>query len=153
MEIRKAEKKDLAKVLKHRMEFVASIREIEHPELFRQATKEYLQDHYNRGDLLIYLALDDGKIIASCMLSIFATMPTPSCLYGCSGRVLNVYTLEGFRRQGLATSLMRAMMMEARRMGVEKLLLDYTEDGHPLFQKLGFRDLDNQMEYSLPPMY
>ena len=34
-------------------------------------------------------------------------------------------------------------------MGVEQIELDYTEDGFPLYQSLGFKKLEHQMALSL----
>lgn len=59
--------------------------------------------------------------------------------------MLNVYTLEAYRHQGLAYDLLTKLIEEAKRLGVGKIQLDYTDDGYPLYKKIGFVELDREM--------
>ena len=42
-----------------------------------------------------------------------------------------------------------ALFADAKRRGVERSELDYTEDGYPLYQSLGFKRLERQMALTL----
>ena len=53
---------------------------------------------------------------------------------------MNVYTVPGFRRRGIARMLVTALMDEARQRGVTEISLDATEAGRPLYRALGFQD-------------
>ena len=78
MEYKKLELDDMDAFVENRMEFVTSIRNIENISLFRAKTKQYIKKHINSDRLIVYIAMDDKKIISSCMLSIFETIPLPS---------------------------------------------------------------------------
>jgi len=149
MEIRKAEILDIDIVTNNRIEFVTSISNIQNINEFRVETKKYLEDHLNDGSLLYYMAVEGEQIIASCMLCIYMTIPIPSCLNGKSGILLNVYTLKEYRRQGLASKLISKLIDDAKNLGVHTILLDYTDDGYPLYKSLGFKELNRQMELKL----
>lgn len=149
MELRKATLRDLDAFVENRMEFVKSIREINDMNNFRNSTVAYLEEHIGKEDLSIYIAIDDTKIVSSCMACIFQTVPLPSCPKGKSAELLNVYTLKEYRRKGLAEKLIRMLLCQLKKDGVEKVLLDYTDMGLPLYQKIGFTPLNHQMQLRL----
>lgn len=145
MEYRQGNRNDLELFLKNRMEFASALKELPDTAGFRRSTENYLKEHIDRDDLLIFLALDNGKIISSCMACVITTAPLPSRLSGKSAEVLNVYTLKEYRRQGHAAKLLNMLLEELKRRGIPKVVLEYTDDGFPLYQTLGFKDLDRQM--------
>lgn len=57
-----------------------------------------------------------------------------------AGYVANLWTDPAFRRQGLATALMRRVLAEARRAGVRRLVLSATRAGREVYARLGFQD-------------
>lgn len=145
MEYRQGTRNDLELFLENRMEFASSLKELPDTAGFRKSTETYLKEHIDQDDLLIFLALDNEKIISSCMACIITTAPLPSRLSGKSAEVLNVYTLKEYRRQGHAAKLLNMLFEELKRRGIPKVVLEYTDDGFPLYQTLGFKDLDRQM--------
>ena len=149
MEIRKAKLEDLDMLVDNRLEFVTSIRKIENEEQLRLDTKEYLISHLNSDSLLYYICLEEEKIVSSCLLCIYNTIPTPSSLNGKRGLLLNVYTLKGYRRRGLASKVITQLIQEAKKLEVSRIQLDYTEDGLPLYESLGFKKLDHEMGITL----
>ncbi|MBC5649278.1 GNAT family N-acetyltransferase [Christensenella tenuis] len=149
MKYRQMKSGDPAAFLENRMEFVSTIREMGDSSIFRRRTAEYLAKHIEREDLIVFLAIDEGKIAASCMACIFETVPLPSCPRGRSAEPLNVYTKKDFRRQGHAEKLLRLPLSEAKKRGVEKIVLEATEDGLSLYKKLGFTPLEGQMALRL----
>ncbi|MDR3645602.1 MAG: GNAT family N-acetyltransferase [Clostridia bacterium] len=148
MEFRKAGMEDIDLLTENRMEFVTAVSHIQNPEEFRRATKEYLREHLE-DDLIYYICTDAGKIVSSCLLCIYRTLPLPSAINGKHGLLLNVYTLKEYRRQGLAKSLISNLICDAREMGVSRISLNYTDEGYPLYQELGFVKCDREMEMKL----
>ncbi len=149
MNIRKVKLSDIEMLLDNRLEFVCSIRNIANKEEFRIQTREYLKKHIEDDSLLSFIAVDDGKIVASCILCIYETLPVPSCLNGRTGLLLNVYTLKEYRHKGLAYDLLTQLIDEAKSLKVGKIQLDYTDDGYHLYKKLGFVELDREMVLKL----
>ncbi len=149
MEIRQVKLSDIDMLVDNRLEFVSSIRNITNRDEFRMRTREYLQKHLEDDLLLAFIATDNGLIVSSCILCIYETLPVPSCLNGRAGLLLNVYTLKAYRYQGLACSLLTKLIEEAKGLGVGKILLEYTDDGYPLYKKMGFEELDREMVLKL----
>lgn len=149
MEYRQANREDLENFIDVRMEFASSMGEIPTMERFREETAAYLRGHLGKDDLLIFIAADKGRIIATCMACIFMTVPLPSCSSGKIAVLLNVSTLKDHRRKGHAAKLLRLTLEELKRRGVRKVILDHTDDGFPLYKKLGFETSERHMSLSL----
>ena len=79
MEYRRANRGDIERFVENRVEFAASIRQIDELELFRKRTRDYVEEHMEKDDMVIFIAVEGDKIISSCMACIFHTA---ECLYG-----------------------------------------------------------------------
>ena len=62
---------------------------------------------------------------------------------GRTGQLLNVYTRPAYRRRGLATLILQALLVEAAQRQVSLLELAATPAGKALYEKLGFRETDS----------
>ena len=63
--------------------------------------------------------------------------------------VLNVYTEPEWRRRGVAEALMREVIRWAREERLDRLVLHASEQGRPLYQRLGFA-ATNEMRFQGP---
>lgn len=149
MEFRKGTPEDLEMLTQNRMDFVTSIAPAENLGDFRQATRQYLAEHLRDGSLFYYVCIDGGRIVSSCILCVYRTLPIPSSPGGKSGLLLNVCTVREYRRRGLAKTLITRLIEDARAMGLRKLSLDYTDAGYPLYRSLGFVKCNRDMEMRL----
>ena len=149
MEYRKAKEKDLDLFIENRMEFINTMRSMDGKERFREQTRNYIKEHIYKDDLLIYLAMENNEIAASCMACLYTTVPLPSCPSGKCAELLNVYTKKDYRRQGHAEKLISLLMEEAKELGIEKIWLDYTAEGYTLYKKIGFVELEHRMEIKI----
>lgn len=148
MEYRKANRQDIDMFVKNRVEFATSIRDIDDVPAFEKKTKAYVEAHID-SDLVVFLAVDNGAIIASCMACIYHTAPLPGCLSGNIAEIFNVYTKKEHRRKGHAKMLLNKTIDEVRKRGVEVVRLDYTDDGLRLYEQLGFTLAEHQMQLIL----
>lgn len=147
--IRQAKKTDIDQLTQIRLDFANLIRKIDEEEVFLQRTRTYFEKNLEQNSLISFLAVQDEKIIATVILCVYETLPTPNNQIGKTGLLLNVYTEDKYRRQGIALELMNRLIEEARNQGIGKIILDYTKDGYPLYKKLGFVELDKEMKLSL----
>jgi hypothetical protein len=65
------------------------------------------------------------------------------------GHVLNFYTRRGFRRKGYGRELMAFMIVYAKEHGFNRLFLNATEDGAPLYRKAGYQEVKDAMSLEL----
>ena len=54
--------------------------------------------------------------------------------------MLNVYTRPQFRRRGVARELMKMLLSEAGRLGLDFVELKSTDEGYELYRSVGFED-------------
>jgi len=92
-----------------------------------------------------------GEIIAGAGLQLRELLPRPDAarerlVRGPQGLVLNVYTERAWRRRGVADALMRELLRWCRGNGIESVVLHASDDGRPLYDKLGFTPT-NEMRY------
>jgi len=114
------------------------------------ACGRYFHEAMGAGSFRAWVAVTaDGTVVASGGLVIDCHPPGPDNLGGQTGYLMSLSTARAFRRRGLATRIMRAMLAALRESGIPAAALHATDAGRPLYAALGFRD-SNEMRLSLP---
>ncbi len=98
------------------------------------------KDYFLNGDQTTVLVLDEGKVIACASMSYMWIMPTFSHPTGKRAHLMNVYTNNNYRRQGIARKMVQMLIDDAWNKGATEISLDATESGRPLYESLGFGD-------------
>ena len=111
----------------------------ENEEKIKNQLKEYLGNHIGR-DCYVFAAKEDNTVIATAFLVVFEKPANPRFLNGKVGDVLNVYTMPEKRRQGIAGNLMKMLIEHGEKLHLDFIELKATDDGYPLYKKLGFED-------------
>ena len=83
------------------------------------------------------------------MLCFLRMLPTEDHPAGLRARLMNMYTVPGFRRRGIARALVTALIDEARQHGATEISLDATVAGRPLYRAPGFRESGGAMTLNL----
>ena len=99
----------------------------------------YYRERLGR-DLLVYVVRDRDSIASCAFLLVVRKPMSPAFPTGMTGTVLNVYTRPAWRRRGMARALMETMLRDTREMGLSVVELKATDDGYPLYLKVGFVD-------------
>lgn len=150
IEIRKAEatEKDIELLTFLRMQMREEREEVPPPEnmdLFREQLKEYFASSLAKGSFISFLVFIDGKAAACSGLCIERHPPSYSDPEGYFGYITNMFTLKEFRGRGLARLLLDEIRKEAEKYHCRKLMLNASSMGKPLYEKYGFRDVENEM--------
>lgn len=80
----------------------------------------------------------NGDVAAGSGLIVIPWPPGPMSMDARCGFVFNVYTQPAHRKQGLARRLMDAMHDHCRAEGIERLVLNASEFGKPLYEAMGY---------------
>ena len=112
-----------------------------------QENRLYFQQAILDGTFVAWLAFDGSSIIGTSGLTLYQVPPSCSCINGKIGYISNIYTLPGYRNQGIASRLLKSSMEEAKARGCTKIVLNATDMGRPLYEKIGFVDAENEMVY------
>lgn len=146
--IREATLDDIEILTNLRVTFLDEIGDISNDQqrqAFRDATAAYLRRAMPQGKILSWLAEADGQILATSALIPFEQAPTPFNLSGMGGYVLNIYTVPEWRGRGLARTLMETIIAYAQATGIAELWLYATDQGMPVYKRVGFVPISDAM--------
>jgi GNAT superfamily N-acetyltransferase len=101
-------------------------------------TKHYIENGLADRSYTAWVAEDSGNIIAMGGVTYYTLPPNDWCLSGKTAYIGNVYTLPAFRRQGIATRLLALLIDEAKDNLCQRILLNASDMGRPLYKKFGF---------------
>jgi len=143
MRIRKATMDDIDLLIKIRLDYIhadwGSVPE-ETDKAVRSRFHDYLTGHLASGDFAGMLAVEGETVMGAAYLVINEKPANPVYPNGITGLILNVLTYPEYRRRGIATRLIEAIIDEARQAGASCLELSATEEGKPLYEKMGFTE-------------
>ena len=86
-----------------------------------------------------------GEVAAGSGLIVIPWPPGPMTMDPRCGFVFNVYTAQSHRKQGLARRLMDAMHDYCRAEGIERMVLNASTFGKPLYDQMGYVVTDEPM--------
>ena len=154
--IRRATAADAGVLARHRAEMFRDMGELPASvyDTLIDAARAYLTQAVTDGRYVGWVAeLDAGsrEIIGGAGLQLRELLPRPDVarerlVRGPQGLIVNVYTERAWRRKGVADALMRELLQWCRGNGIESVVLHASDDGRPLYEKLGFRPT-NEMRY------
>lgn len=141
--VRRAGKRDIAALVRHRVEMFRSMRPVGPRELavIAEATRKHLAVALPKGEYVGWVAEAGGAVVAGVGVIPRYLMPRPGAPKGgLEAYVLNVFTEEGHRRRGLSSRLMREAIVWARRKRFSLVRLHASPMGRPVYEALGFED-------------
>ena len=138
IEYRIATKEDMELLMDSRLEMLHVVNHISEDESFSDELVAYSREYFENGDQTTVLALDGERVIGCATICYIRMMPTFSHPSGKRAHLMNVYTAEAYRRQGIADRMVTMLIENAWDRGVTEISLDATEMGRPLYEKLGF---------------
>ena len=154
--IRRATAADAGVLARHRAEMFRDMGELPASvyDTLIDAARAYLTQAVTDGRYVGWIAeMDAGsrEIIGGAGLQLRELLPRPDVarerlVRGPQGLIVNVYTERAWRRKGVADALMRELLQWCRGNGIESVVLHASDEGRPLYERLGFRPT-NEMRY------
>lgn len=145
IEIRIARADDIDILMETRLEMLKIVNGLDEGYVFSEELKDESRRYFLEGDQTTVLAFVDGDLAGCASASYIKIMPTFSHPTGKRAHVMNVYTRDRYRRQGIAYKMMTMLIEDAWVKGATEISLDATSSGRPLYEKLGFTDSDECM--------
>jgi GNAT superfamily N-acetyltransferase len=116
---------------------------------FRAQSREALRRMFAEKKYVGWLAsptTEPEKIVAGAGVQLREVPPHPQpdlngkidIVSGHQAIIQNVYTEPEWRRRGLAVLLMKEIISWTRKAGIDSLVLHASDEGRPLYEKLGF---------------
>ncbi|MDD6571694.1 MAG: GNAT family N-acetyltransferase, partial [Thermoflexaceae bacterium] len=138
MEYRIAAKEDIDLLMSIRLEMLRKVNALSDNYVFSDEFIANSMRYFLEGNQTTSIALENGKVVACASMSYIELMPTFSHPTGNRAHLMNVYTNDDYRRQGVAHKLVQILIDEAKEKGVTEISLDATDLGRPLYESLGF---------------
>ena len=153
IKIKNANIQDLDLLLNWRMEVLSNVfREefklltAEQINAIRENNRRYYLSEIPSGGHIACFAYRDGEIVGCGGVCIYDEMPSPDNLGGKCAYLMNIYTREEYRHQGIATRIVEHLIAEAKARNIEKIYLETSADGERMYRRLGFKDMKGYMK-------
>lgn len=144
----KATEDDLDRVISSRIEMLKIVNDLSEDTEFDKEFMNSSREYFRNSNQTTLLAVDNEVIGCAtiCYINVLPTFDHPS---GKRAHIMNVYTRNNYRRQGIAFQMMKMLMEEAKQEGVTEISLDATELGRTLYEKCGFVKTEEGMVLNL----
>jgi len=96
-------------------------------------------------DYIIYVAIDDGKVVGATTLLIEQKFIHGG---GKVGHIEDVVVRKEYQGEGIGKKIVNALLKYAAKKGCYKTILDCTDDLIPFYENLGFKRHSNSMRFN-----
>ena len=141
MQIREASIDDIDLLIRLRVDFLLEenkLQDVSEIDTFMKKLRDYFSKWITAKGFSAIVAEDNDEVCSTAFLSIVERPPRPANPSNLVGTIYNVYTYPQYRRKGIATKVLQSLLANAESLGVASVDLLATEDGKPLYEKLGF---------------
>jgi ribosomal protein S18 acetylase RimI-like enzyme len=140
IEYRIATNDDIELLMSSRLEMLKVVNDLPADYVYDDVIVNESRDYFLNGDHLTVLAIDGGEVIGCASMSFMWIMPTFSHPTGRRAHLMNVYTRNEYRRQGIARKMVEMLIDATWAKGATEISLDATVMGRPLYESLGFKN-------------
>lgn len=138
---------DIDNLMKWRMEVLKEVFQLdgEPSDELKQANLNYYQTDLINGNHLAVFAEADGENAGCGGVCFYQEMPSPDNLSGWCAYLMNIYTRKQYRGHGIGEKTICYLIKEIQKRGITKIYLETSEIARPLYEKLGFTDMDGYL--------
>ena len=111
------------------------------------ALRDYYDRHLADGTFVSWLAMDGEEIVGTSGMSFVEKPPYFGCPSGKIGLLSSMYTLNAYRRKGIARELLSRVIQEAKEYGCGAVQITASDMGVLLYSEFGFVKNGNFMQY------
>jgi GNAT superfamily N-acetyltransferase len=138
IEYKIAANEDIELLMRSRLEMLRVVNDLSDDYVYSDEIVNESRDYFLNGDHVTVLAIDGNEAIGCASMSFMRIMPTFSHPTGRRAHLMNVYTRNAYRRQGIARRMVEMLIDETWKRGATEISLDATVMGRPLYESLGF---------------
>ncbi|MDE6652917.1 MAG: GNAT family N-acetyltransferase [Muribaculaceae bacterium] len=138
---------DLPTLMAWRAEVIRNVFGEESDSALLHANRQYYIRHIAEGTHIAVTASYCGEECGCGAICLTEELPSPDNPSGKCAYLMNIYVREAFRKHGIAHKIVTHLIDEAKMLGCNKIYLETTSDGKPVYKSLGFRDMADMMKY------
>lgn len=145
----KAGREDLDILVKTRLEMLRAVNKIPESEDLTEVAgscRAYYSESFEKDSHVAYLVFDGEAFIGCGGISFYQVMPNIKNPSGMKAYIMNIYTNPRYRGKGIATKVVDLLVTEAHKRNIQKISLDATKMGRPVYERYGFVPDDTAMK-------
>jgi GNAT superfamily N-acetyltransferase len=145
MTIRQAEQTDIERLIELRFAFLKEFRHIGEAvrERLLPELRRYFSAYVGTAGFAALLGETGGRVVCTAFFTVSESPPNDQYPNGRIAYVFNVYTRPECRGRGYASKLVETLVATAKGMGVTAVNLNASAAGRPIYEKLGFKVLND----------
>jgi len=109
-------------------------------------TRLYYLEELEANRHIAVAAYEGEELLGWGGMCLHREMPSPDNMSGQSGYLMNIYTKKQHRGKGVGKAICRHLIGLAKKIGIDKIYLESTEEGKHLYRRLGFQDMEDYMK-------
>lgn len=138
----------LPELLTWRVEVIRSVFGVEPDASLAEANYVYYQQHIDNETHIAVEALVDGEKAGCGAICLTDELPSPDNPTGRCAYLMNIYVRPQYRKHGIAHAVVSYLVDEAKKLNCDKIYLETTAEGRPLYYSMGFDDMPDMMKLS-----
>lgn len=138
----------LDELMMWREEVIASVFGVRPDTTLLRANRKYYENHLPDSSHIAFVASYNGVDCGCGAVCFSEELPSPDNPGGRCAYLMNIYVRKEHRGKGIAHSVVRRLIEEAEKYGCEKIYLETTAAGRPVYQSLGFKEMSDMLKYS-----
>jgi len=144
---------DIETIIEYRILFLKEVQGIPIQELelsLSKSLRKYFTKSFEDNTFIAWIAEYEGKYIGFSGMVIREQPGNFEIPNGKTGYILNMYTLNEYRNNGIGSLLFQKLIEEAKERRLDRIELHATKDGEPIYRKFGFTGPhDKVLEFKL----
>lgn len=113
-----------------------------------EANRRYFTEYLLRPEFAAWVAEAEGVVIGTGAVVYFTVPPRPTNLSGREAYLLQMYTVPVWRRRGVGTAILNAIIAAVKQTEARCIILYAMEEARPLYEKAGFKYRPDNMRLS-----
>lgn len=138
--------KDIQELLEWRTEVIQTVFGVQPSAELMMKNEDYYRLHVADGSHIPVKALYNGLDAGCGSLCLTEELPSPDNPSGRCAYLMNIYVRQPFREHGVGHVIVNHLIELARYKGCNKIYLETTPEGRPLYESIGFHDLPDMMK-------
>lgn len=151
MNYRSANEKDIGLLVQSRLEFTYGMRGVEidvsgqrYSELQKNCY-QYFNHAIDENTCDVILAEEDGKCVGTGMIFYYFSVPSSFNIEGKNAYITSLYVKPEYREKGIGSTILDMLIQKAKSRGYEIVMLNASDMGRKLYEKVGFKDIKKGM--------
>lgn len=136
---------DIDLLVQQRLSFIEVEKDSDSYSLLRDNCYSYFEKAFAENTCDVILAEDKGRFIGTGIAFYYDSVPSAGNITGKNAYVTSMFVESEYRRNGIGKTMLNKLVEAAKARGCEKVMLNASDMGRLMYEKIGFEDIYNGM--------